>query len=309
MTLNYLAENLNFSIAGDKNFDIKNISYAAEADKYDLAVAFSMRDIERTKAIAVLTEPRIVTDKKILVFCSYGEIISALSDVANFFVREGLRKNYNIPPRYELKNNFMCGKNFEVGAGTIIEPFVTIGDDVKIGANCLIESNVSIGSGTVIENNCVIHSGARIGAKSFLHYEKCGEAKCFFGIGQAILGDGVQVGYNSVVQRGTISDTLIGERTLIGNLVVIAHDVKIDSDSRIVCQSGIAGGAKIGSRVKILAQSGVVDNVELEDYVTLLSKSVATKNVKRGKIISGLYGREHKAELKIQAELRKLKWK
>lgn len=310
MTLNYIADALNFSIAGDKNFDVANISYADEAAENDLAVAFSLKDIERTKANTVLTEPRIVAAKKIFVFCSYGEIISALADVANFFVREGLRKNYNIPPRYEkFFDGVMCGKNFEVGAGTVIEPFVTIGDDVKIGDNCFIESNVSIGSGTVIENNCVIHSGARIGAKSFLHYEKCGVAKCFFGIGQAILGDGVQVGYNSIIQRGTISDTLIGERTLIGNLVVIAHDVKIDSDSRVVCQSGIAGGAKVGSHVKILAQSGVVDNVELEDYVTLLSKSVATKNVKRGKTISGLYGREHKAELKTQASLRKLKWK
>ena len=140
--------------------------------------------------------------------------------------------------------------------------------------------------------------------KSFLHYDD-GKAKSFFGIGRTILNDGVQVGYNSIVQRGTLSDTVIGERTLIGNLVVIAHDVKIGSDSRIVCQSGIAGGAKIGSHVKILAQSGVVDNVEISDFATLMSKSVATKNVQRGKIISGMYGREHKDELKIQALLRR----
>ena len=96
---------------------------------------------------------------------------------------------------------------------------------------------------------------------------------------------------------------------MIGNLVVIAHDVKIDSDSHIVCQSGISGGAKIGAHVKILAQSGVIDNVAMADYSTLLSKSVATKNIQQGKIISGMYGREHKDELKIQAFLRTLKRK
>ena len=201
----------------------------------------------------------------------------------------------------------MCGSNVKIGEGTIIEPFVTIGDDVEIGENCLIESNVSIESGSVIGNNCVIHSGARIGAKSFLHYDENGEAKCFFGIGRTILNDGVQVGYNSIIQRGTLSETIIGERTLIGNLIVIAHDVKIGSDSHIVCQSGIAGRAKIGSHVRILAQSGVIDNVEIDDFATLMSKSVATKNIQRGKIISGMYGKEHKEELKTQALLRKLK--
>ena len=300
MKLSYLAENFNLSIVGDKNFEIKNICYADEADENDLAVAFSDKDILTTKAKVVLTEPRIIFVDKIFVYCIYNGIISALAEVANFFVSEGLRKNYNLSPNFEEKN-------FEVGLNTIIEPFVTIGDDVKIGDNCLIESNVFIGNGTVIGDNCVIHSGARIGASSFLHYDDDGKAKCFFGIGQAILKSGVQVGYNSIIQRGTLSDTVIGERTLIGNLVVIAHDVKIGSDSHIVCQSGIASRAKIGSHVKILAQSGVVDNVEIADYATLLSKSVATKNIQRGKIISGLYGREHKDELKTQALLRKLK--
>ena len=307
MRLFDLAENFGFSIVGDKNFEIKNIAYADEAEQNDLTVAFSDKDIALTKAKAVLTEPRINFSNKIFVYCVYDEIISALARVANFFVSKGLRKNYDTSPMYEQKNNFMCGSNVNIGEGTIIEPFVTIGNDVEIGSDCLIESNVSIGSGTVIGNNCVIHSGARIGAKSFLHYDEDGKAKCFFGIGRSILNDGVQIGYNSIIQRGTLSDTVIGERTLIGNLVVIAHDVKIGSDSHIVCQSGIASGAKIGSHVKILAQSGVVDNVKISDFAMLMSKSVATKNIQRGKIISGMYGREHKNELKIQALLRKLK--
>lgn len=298
MKLSYLAENLGFSIAGDKNFEINNIAYADEAAENDLAVAFSDKDILTTKAKVVLTEPRITFSDKIFLYCIYGGIISALSEAANFFVDTGIRKNYNLTPQFEQRSNgVMCGNNFEIGEHTIIEPFVTIGDDVKIGNNCLIESNVSIGSGTVIEKNCIIHSGARIGAKT----------KCFFGIGQAILKDGVQIGYNSIIQRGTLSNTVIGERTLIGNLVVIAHDVKIGSDSHIVCQSGIASNAKIGSHVKILAQSGVIDNVKIDDFATLMSKSVATKNIKRGKVISGLYGKEHQEELRTQALLRKLK--
>lgn len=307
MKLFRLAENFNFSIVGDKNFEIKNIAYADEAAENDLAVAFSDKDISITKAKVILTEPRINFSDKIFVYCIYGEIISAAAKIANFLVEAGLRKNYNIVPKYEQKNNFMCGSNVKIGAGTIIEPFTVIGDDVSIDDNCLIESNVTIESGTIIKNNCVIHSGARIGAKSFLHYDENGLAKCFFGIGRAVLNNGVQVGYNSIIQRGTLSDTIIGERTLIGNLIVIAHDVKIGADSHIVCQSGIAGGAKIGSHVKILAQAGVGDNVEIDDFATLLSKSAATKNIRRGKIISGMYGREHNDELKTQALLRKLK--
>lgn len=308
MKLQLIADMCDLSIAGNGNIEITSIAYANDAQKNDIAVAFSMKDIENTKAMAVLSEPCVCFSEKTMIYCIYGKILSVLTRVAELFVREGIFIDYNKVPEYEEKQNgIMFGNNVQVGKKTIIGPFVTIGDNVIIGKNCIIEPNVFIGSGTQIGDYCVIHSGARIGAASFLHYEEGGKVKCFWGVGRTVLESAVQIGYNAVVQRGTLSDTVIGKRTLIGNLVVIAHDVRIKKDSRIVCQVGIAGGASIGEHVKILGQSGVANNVHVGNYATVLAKSVATKNVEDGEKISGVYGREHKAEMKAQALLRKLK--
>ena len=307
MKLKTIAEYCGLTIFGNKSLDIRTISYAKEAEKDDLAVAFSLNDIHETKAAAVLTEPRTCITEKTLVYCLYGDIISAISKVADLLIKEGCCLNYNSMPLYtERSPGVYFGKEVVIDEGTMISPFTTIGDYVKVGKNCYIESNVFIGSGTIIGDNCFIHSGAKIGTGSFLHYEESGIAKCFLGIGKVILKNGVQIGCNSIIQRGTLTDTVIGDRTIIGNLVIIGHDVKISNDTRVVCQSGIAGGATIGAHTLIMGQSGIVNNVHIGDCVTILSKSRATKNVRDGKVISGSYGNNHKEEMKSKALLHKL---
>ena len=303
-----VAEKCGFTLVGNKNIEVSSFAYAADASFSDIAVAFSEKDILLTKAKVVLSEPRMCVTDKTLLYCIYGSLLPALDRIANFLIKNGCLPNYKKTPCYHpIGNGIFAGDNVQIGTGTYIAPFVTVGDDVKIGQNCYIEPNVSIGSGTEIGDGCVIHSGARIGADSFLHYEENGTAKSFSGAGRSILKNGVEIGYNAVVQRGTLSDTILNDRVLIGNLVVVAHDVHIGRDSRIVCQSGIAGGAELGSHVKILGQSAVVDGVYMDDYSVLLAKSMATKNISHGRTVSGIYARDHRDELKIQARIRKYK--
>lgn len=308
ITVEDLAQKCGLSLVGNKSIEVSSLAYAEEASSFDIAVTFNEKDIILTKAKVVLSEPRMcVTDKAIL-YCVYGELLPALSRIANILIKDGYLPNYRIPPTYQINDNsVLVGNHVEIGMGVYIAPFVTIGNDVKIGSHCYIEPNVFIGSGTEIGDGCVIHSGARIGADSFLHYEENGNAKSFAGIGRVILKNGVEIGYNAVIQRGTLSDTIVSDRVLIGNLVVVAHDVHIGSDSRIVCQSGIAGGAKLGACVKVFGQSGVINGVYMDDYSTLLAKSLATKNIRHGGIVSGLYGRQHQEELKFQAKMRRYK--
>lgn len=307
ITVGEVADSCGLSIVGNKSIGVASLAYAKEATSSDIAVAFSEKDISITKAKVVLTEPCISITDKTLIYCIYGSILPTLKKIAIFFKEKRCLPDYHVPPVYtQNEHGVYVGRNLQIGVDNYIAPMVTIGDDVKIGSNCYIEPNVFIGSGTEIGDHCIIHSGACIGADSFLHYEEQGEAKSFRGIGRVIIKDGVQVGYNSVIQRGTISDTILNNRVLIGNLVIVAHDVHIGRDSRIVCQSGIAGSAELGSHVKLLGQSGVVNDVNMGDYSTLLAKSVATKNVDCGKTISGIYGREHKEELKLQARCRRL---
>ena len=307
ISIGQIAYRCGLTSAGDGTFEVASLAYAENAAETDLAVAFTAHQAENTKAAAVLTEPRLCLAGKTMLYCSYGEIWAALARVAGLFVQLGYYPDYAVPIAYKAQpGNYFAGRNVRIGPGTRIDPCVTIGDNVSIGKNCRIESQVFIGSGTAVGDGCVIHSGARIGADSFLHYEEDGKARCFKGVGRAVLKDGAEIGYNAVVQRGTLADTVIGERVLIGNLTVVAHDVLVGRDSRIACQSGIAGWAQLGSRVKVMGQSGVRDGVRMEDCTTLLGKSAATKNVKRGTAVLGNYGRERRQELKAQALLRQL---
>lgn len=306
MKLKKLAELCRLTVAGSGDQEVYSITYADEALENDIAVAFSIRELKNTQAKIVLTEPVICDTDKTLVYCNYGSIFAAVAKIVQIFTQLGYYKEYQHMPAYTEKSpGFYIGKHVKIGKHSAIYPNVTIGDDVHIGKNCRIEAGVYIGSGTYIGNDCIIHSGARIGASSFLHYDEDGRAQCFLGAGITILGNSVQIGYNTIIQRGTISDTVIEDRVLVGNLVVVGHDVKIGHDSHIVCQAGLAGRSVIGSHVRIMGQSGIAEGIEVEDFANVLAKTIATKNVHKGKTISGAYGREHKEELKIQALLRK----
>ncbi len=301
MKLDEIASAAGLTVVGDNDMEVDAVRYAEDASEQDLAVVFTDREIKQTRAHAVLTEPRIVPADKTALYCAYGEISVSISKIAKLFSDE-----HETMPHYRpTLNGCFFGNDVKLGAGTQISPGTVIGDNVVIGSNTIVEPQVYIGSQTIIGNSCIIRAGAKIGAASFLHYEDHGRAKSFAGIGRTILGNGVTVGYNAVIQRGTLGDTIIDDCVLIGNLVIVAHDVWIGESSRIVCQSGIAGRAQIGSHVRIMGQSGVVDGISIGERSMIMAKSVATKNVGQGEKISGMYGRNHKEELYVHAMMRR----
>ncbi|WP_051652310.1 DapH/DapD/GlmU-related protein [Mitsuokella jalaludinii] len=299
LNIKNLADCANLTLSNESDWEISGLRYAADADLHDIALAKNVTEIKNTRARVVLTEPIVLNTDKILLYCGYGERYPAMEKVAAIlYSKENEQLDIN------AKDGYYIASDAIIGANSHISPFVTIGSGVTIGENTLIEPNVTIGNGSSIGDNCVIHSGARIGADSFLHYLYKGKPRCFHGVGHTVIGKNVSIGYNSVVQRGTLADTVIGDDVLIGNLTVIAHDVRIGGGSRVVCQSGLAGGATLGKNVLILAQSGVVDYVVVGDNSMVMAKSVATKDVPPRKKISGTHGREHRQELKFQARLR-----
>ena len=120
------------------------------------------------------------------------------------------------------------------------------------------------------------------------------------------MGRGVEVGCNTVIQRGTLSDTIIGDGTLIGDLVEIGHDVKAGVGCLIVSQVGISGSVTIGDGVEIYGQAGVANRLDIGDGATIMAKAGITRNVKPGVKVSGMFGREHAQELRARAKLKKL---
>lgn len=304
--LGELAEALNFGLAGNSELEISSLKYAHEADENSLAIARNDKDIFRTAAQAVLTEPRILPVRKSFLYSGFGELNSAMIKIAQVLIAEKICPDYSKNFPQTQRNGAMFGKNFKAGDGTFIAPFVSVGENVRIGKNCKIDAGVFIGSDTQIGDDVKILSGTRVGVNCHYHYEIDGGHKSFCGVGQTIIGDGVEIGSNTVIQRGTFSDTVIGAGTIIGNLVEIAHDVKIGEGCLIVSQVGICGNVTLGKRVQIFGQAGVSNWVTIGDDVIVLAKSVVTKNIRDGQKVSGMFAREHRDELKHLAKIKKI---
>lgn len=306
MNIADIARTLGYEYAGNEGENISGVSFPDMAGENDIAIVRRDSEISATKARVVLTEPRIVITEKSMLY-TYEAVYVSAARIAGLLIMNGEREDYSQPVSYKPVSNFMAGKDIEFGENVSVGAYSTIGDRVRIGSNSIIESGVFIGSDVVIGGGVIIHSGARIGASSFYHYEDGWTLKTFCGIGTVIISDNAEIGYNTVIQRGTFGNTFIGHDTKIGNCADIGHDVIIGNNCKIVSQAGIAGNAVIGNCVKIFGQSGVANYVRIGDGARIMAKTLVTKNVKPGGVVSsGIFSREHAKNLRLYAELEKL---
>lgn len=304
MELSQIKSRLKYEICGTEELQVKGITFASNAEEGFIAIAKNKREIQSTKADVVLTCPLLCSTDKTLIY-SYERLETAAVRIARMMIKEGIYEDYAKPVEYrDLIPGVMAGNNVEIGQDVFIGANTMIGNNVKIGKRVVIESNVFLGSGIWLADDVIVRSGAKIGASAFYHYWEHG-LNSFAGVGSVKVGPGVEIGYNTVVQRGTFSDTKIGKSTKIGNLVDVGHDVKIGKDCKIVSQVGIAGNATIGDRVMIYGQAGINNDVVVGNDSTIYAKAAVTKNVRSGQQIAG-EGQERADYLRMQAWLRNL---
>ena len=191
-----------------------------------------------------------------------------------------------------------------VGEGTIVGTGAVLGPDAKIGANCRIAPNAYIGDGVQIGDNCriganasirfsvignevAIYAGARIGEPGFGFAVSDQGPVSVPQVGRVILGDGVEIGANTTIDRGATPDTVVGAGTRIDNLVQIGHNVEIGRMCIIVAQVGIAGSTKIGDGVQIGGQTGISGHLVIEDGARIAACSGVMRNVPAGETVAG----------------------
>jgi UDP-3-O-[3-hydroxymyristoyl] glucosamine N-acyltransferase len=166
----------------------------------------------------------------------------------------------------------VIGPRAEIGSATVIGAGAVVGPKVYIGRNCAIGPNVSI-THALIGDRVIIHPGCRIGQDGFGYLMGAAGHVKVPQIGRVIIQDDVEIGANTTIDRGAMSDTVIGEGTKIDNLVQIAHNVLIGRHCVLASQTGISGSAVIGDNVVTGGQVGIADHVTIGTGAALGAKA------------------------------------
>ncbi len=179
-----------------------------------------------------------------------------------------------------LGKNVRIGRNCSIGHNTIIESNVKIGNDCNIGSNVIIKNSV-------IGNSTNILDGAIIGKKGFGFFQDEKNNIRYPHIGSVIIGDNVEIGCNNTIDRGSLSNTTIGDGTFLDNQVHIAHNVKIGKNCIITGQVGFAGSSSIGNKVMIGGQAGISGHLKIGNNVQIGGGSGVIKNIASNSKVMG----------------------
>jgi len=181
------------------------------------------------------------------------------------------------------------GRHTIVGDNTVIHEQVYIGDNCRIGRNCILYPGVHIYPGMIIGDNVILHSGAVIGADGFGNAPRPdGSWEKIEHLGNVIIGNDVEIGANSTVDRAQMESTIIGNGVRIDNLCVIAHNVVIGDHTVMAAQTGIAGSTIVGKYCIFAGQVGIAGHLKIADHTTILAQGGVSGNVrKEGQVLHG----------------------
>ncbi len=208
------------------------------------------------------------------------------------------RPEANIAPSAKISRSAIIGNNCFIGENVVIDDNAKIGDNCIIEANavisagCMIGNNCRIGSGAQIShcfmgNDCYIYSGARIGLDGFGFMMIEGRHQRIPQLGRVIIGNDVEIGANSCVDRGALDDTVIGDGCRIDNLVQIAHNDKLGRGCVVVAQTGIAGSCTFGDYVVCGGQTGFADHLNIGSGAQIGAQSGLMRDVEPGAVVMG----------------------
>lgn len=200
------------------------------------------------------------------------------------------------------------GENAVIGNNVKLYPGVYIGNNVKIDNNSILHPGVKIYFGCVVGKNVTIHAGSVIGGDGFgFAPQENGSYKKVPQIGNVIIEDNVEIGCNTTIDRATVGSTIIHAGTKLDNLIQIAHNVEVGSDTVIAAQAGISGSTKIGNNVMVGGQVGIVGHLQIADGSKINAQSGVSKSIKqKNTAVTGSPAYDYTSALRSQAISRNL---
>ena len=302
-TAGQIADQLDGTVIGNRDVDINALSKIEEARKGSLTFLANPKYTEyiySTDASATIVSNDFEPTEKITTtlikvqdpYYSFTTILELFngdkSKKVGISDKSEIDKSSNVPKSSFVGHFSKIGKNSIIGEHCIIEDQVYIGENVKIGDNSKIYPGTKILDDTIIGDNCIIHSNCSIGSDGFgFAPNDDGTYKKIPQTGNVIIGNDVEIGSNSTIDRATIGSTIISDGVKLDNQIQIAHNVEIGTNTAIAAQSGIAGSTKIGKNCMIGGQVGIIGHLKIGDNVKIQAQAGVTSNIDSNARITG----------------------
>ena len=301
-----------------KDVSITKIAPPLLADENTLALALGedeIANLSNTKAQAALVplgvnidgfttieveRPRLAMMKLITMFYEEPMVNKGIHPTATVAQSAKIGENVSIGPNAVISENAVIGSNTRILANCYI------GNGAVVGTNCFFHPNVNIGDRVQVGNDVILHHGVSLGADGFSFVtenpnnieqaRKDGEirendvSQVIFkipSIGSVVIGNNVEIGAHTCIDRGTIENTIVGDNTKIDDLVMIGHNCRIGKGCMIVSQVGIAGSCVIGDRVVIAGQAGLADHISIGDDTIIAAQAGVSKSFPAKSIVVG----------------------
>lgn len=304
-TLEALAHELDLTFRGDGRTTVDHLASLVDADPGALTFLADhkyRRHLADTCAGIVVLHPDMADESPVPVLLAENPHLS-FARAANLVCPPrtepaGVHPTAWVHPDSRLGEDVAIGPHASIGAGCII------GDRVSIGPGCVISEQVTIGAdtrlvamvtvcdGCVIGTRCTLHPGAVIGADGFGYANDQGCWEKVPQVGNVFIGNDVEIGSNTTIDRGAIGDTVIGDGVKLDNLVQIGHNVQIDNHTIIAACSGIAGSTRIGKHCAIGGAVGIAGHITIADGVQITGMSQVTKSLNEPGVYSSGTGVE-----------------
>ncbi len=306
LTLAQLAEGIGADLKGDADCIVKRVDTLDHAGAGDVTFLFNRKYrkfLEVTHASAVILGPEDVGACPVnaLVmknpYLGYARAASLLDPQAGEY-EAGIHPSACVDPSAVIDSSATIGAHVVIAAGVHVaaRAFIgagcVIGRDVRIGPYSRLLANATICHGCTIGSRCLIHPGAVLGADGF-GLARDGDAWLKVPqLGAVQVGDDVEIGANTTIDRGALKDTMIGNGVKLDNQIQIGHNVSIGEHTAIAGCAGISGSTVIGRRCMIAGGVGIAGHLEIADDVTITGMSLVTKSIRKAGIYSSSWPAE-----------------
>ena len=290
--LTELAQYLGVELRGNACHEVSRVATLGQAGPGDLTFLSNplyKTQLQSTGATAVILHPAMADECPVSALVTESPYL-VYATASHLFDRRP-QPSAGVHPTAWVADDVELGEGCRIGAHSVLESGCRLGANVEVGSGCVIGAQSKIGNDCVLHANvtfyhnvrvgdrCRFHSGVVVGADGFGFANEQGRWVKIAQLGGVAIGNDVEVGANTTIDRGAIQDTLIGNGVILDNQIQIAHNVEIGEGTAIAGCTGIAGSTRIGKYCTIAGAVGIAGHLEIADRVHLTMRSAITKSI------------------------------